>query len=98
MCAKDSTHMYVARTSNNKVIMTCELYCCLLPQCEALLTCRSGFPIATVVKQHRNSDGHKCKSRAIDFISVGYFFAFIAKVNSYYISVSEPFQHCGHHS
>jgi len=29
------------------VIMACELYCCLLPQCEALRTCRSGFPIAT---------------------------------------------------
>ena len=27
--------------------MTCELYCCLLPQCEALRICRSGFPIAT---------------------------------------------------
>ena len=25
------------------VIMACELYCCLLPQCEALRTCRSGF-------------------------------------------------------
>ena len=29
------------------MIMACELYCCLLPQCEALRTCRSGFPIAT---------------------------------------------------
>jgi len=29
------------------VIMACELYCCLLPQCEALRSCRSGFPIAT---------------------------------------------------
>ena len=27
--------------------MACELYCCLLPQCEALRTCRSGYPIAT---------------------------------------------------
>jgi len=27
--------------------MACELYCCLLPQCEALRTCRLGFPIAT---------------------------------------------------
>jgi len=25
--------------------MACDLYCCLLPQCEALRTCRSGFPI-----------------------------------------------------
>ena len=26
-----------------------DLYCCLLPQCEALRTCRSGFPIATLL-------------------------------------------------
>jgi len=38
----------VARTSNNKVISLGDLYCCLLPRCEALRTCRSGFPIATV--------------------------------------------------
>ena len=29
--------------------MACELYCCLLPQCEALRICRSGFPIATAL-------------------------------------------------
>jgi len=40
-------YIYVARTSNNRVIMACELYCCLLSQCEALRICRSGFPIAT---------------------------------------------------
>jgi len=34
------------------VIMTCELYCCLLPQCEALRICRSGFPIATMPTHH----------------------------------------------
>ena len=28
--------------------MAYELYCCLLPQCEALRTCSSGFPIATI--------------------------------------------------
>ena len=39
--------IYVARTSNNKMISSGELYCCLLPQCEALPTCRSGFLIAT---------------------------------------------------
>ena len=50
MCAKNNTHMYVARTSNNRVIAAHGLYCCLLPQCEALRTCRSGFPIATLRK------------------------------------------------
>ena len=39
----EQKYIYVARTSNNRVI-----YCCLLPRCEALRTCRSGFPIATV--------------------------------------------------
>jgi len=29
------------------VIAAHDLYCCLLPQCQALRTCRSGFPIAT---------------------------------------------------
>jgi len=38
----------VAQTSNNRVIMACELCCCFLPQCETLLTCHSGFPIATL--------------------------------------------------
>jgi len=47
-CAWRTTpYIYVAQTSNNRVSMACELYCCLLPQCEALRTCRSGFPIAT---------------------------------------------------
>jgi len=40
-------HIYVARTSNNRVIAAHDLYCCLLPQCEALRTCLSGFLIAT---------------------------------------------------
>jgi len=35
----------VARASNNK--RDCVVCCCLLPQCEALRTCRSGFPITT---------------------------------------------------
>jgi len=30
-----------------RVIAACDLYCCLLLQCDALRTCRSGFPIAT---------------------------------------------------
>jgi len=45
---EEQKYMYVARTSNNRVILSGDLYCCLLPQCEALHTCRSGFPIATV--------------------------------------------------
>jgi len=48
MCVKNNTIMYVARTSINRVNSSGDLYCCLLPQCEALRTCHSGFPIATV--------------------------------------------------
>ena len=40
---EEQQYTYVARTSNNRVIMACELYWCLLLQCEALRTCRSGF-------------------------------------------------------
>ena len=47
MCAKNNTHIYVVRTSNNTVISSGDVHCCLLPQSEALHTCRSGFPIAT---------------------------------------------------
>jgi len=45
-CARRTTPRYVAQTSNKRVIAAHDLYCCLLPQCEALRTCRSGFPIA----------------------------------------------------
>jgi len=44
---KEQHHIYVAWTSNNRVIMAHDLYCCLVPQCEALPTCRLGFRIAT---------------------------------------------------
>jgi len=49
MCVKDNTIIYVARASNSKRDCEHDLYCCLLPQCEALRTCCSGFPIATLL-------------------------------------------------
>jgi len=45
---EEQRHLYVARTSSNRVIPLGELYCCLLQHCEALRTCRSGFPITTL--------------------------------------------------
>jgi len=45
---EEQKYMCVARTSNNRVISSGDLYCCLLPRCEALHTCRLGFPIATM--------------------------------------------------
>ena len=45
---EEQKYMYVAGTSNNTVISSGDLYCCLLLRCEALRTCRSGFPIATL--------------------------------------------------
>ena len=47
MVPEEQKFMYVAQTSNNRVFSSGDLYCCLLPRCEALRTCRSGFPIAT---------------------------------------------------
>ena len=46
-CAENNTHILMERTSNNRVIMACNFYCYLLPQCEAFRTSRSGFSIAT---------------------------------------------------
>jgi len=45
---EEQKYMCVARTSNNRVISSGDLYCCLLPRCEALCTCRLGFLIATI--------------------------------------------------
>ena len=46
-------------------IATHDLYCCLLPRCEALRTCRSGFPIATVgVDKMRNAFARANRSHA----------------------------------
>jgi len=47
---EQTPYIHVAGTSSNRVIMACELYCCLLPQCEALRICPSGFPTATVTR------------------------------------------------
>ena len=47
ICVKNNTIMYAVRTTNNRVILSGDLYCCLLPQCEALRIWRSGFLIAT---------------------------------------------------
>ena len=44
---KNNTIIYVARASNSKRDCENDLYCCLLPRCEAFGTCRLGFPIAT---------------------------------------------------
>jgi len=44
---RTSTHIYVSRTSRNRMSTTWDLSCCLLPQCEALHTCCSVFPMIT---------------------------------------------------
>jgi len=45
-CTRRTTPIYVSETSRNRMRMTLDLYC-LLAQCEALHTCRLGFPITT---------------------------------------------------
>jgi len=47
MYVKNNTHIYVSQTSRNRMSTTWDIYCCLLPQCEALHTRRLGFPITT---------------------------------------------------
>jgi len=47
MCAKNN-NIDMCREQVIIVFEARELYCCLLPRCEALHTCRSGFPIATL--------------------------------------------------
>ena len=47
LCAKNK-NICMWREQAIIVISSGDLYCCLLPRCEALRTCRSGFPIATV--------------------------------------------------
>ena len=67
-CAWRTTpYIHVARTNNNRVIMACELCCCLLPQCEALRICRSGFPIATLRKPQ---DSRPCYNRTAALITI----------------------------
>ena len=47
MYVKNNTHIYVSQTIRNRISTTWDLYLCLLPQCEALHTCRLGFPITS---------------------------------------------------
>jgi len=49
-CVKNNIIVCLARASNSKRDSEHDLYCCLLPRCEALRACRSGFPIATIPK------------------------------------------------
>jgi len=49
MCMQNNTIICVVQASNSERDCEHDLYCCLLPWCEALCTCRLGFPIATNV-------------------------------------------------
>ena len=57
-CELGEQLIYVLMVSKG-VISSGELYCCLLPQCEALRICRSGFPIATVAKSPQSHCDNK---------------------------------------
>ena len=47
MCTKNKDIYVWHKQAIVREIATHGLYCCLLPRCEALSICRSGFPIAT---------------------------------------------------
>jgi len=53
---KEQKYIYVVRTSNNRLIMACELYCCLLPQCETLHICHLGFSDYNTFKSKSGPD------------------------------------------
>jgi len=90
--------MYAARTSNNRVISSGDLYCCLLPRCEALRTCRSGFPIATNPRprppgswdEHGTEHGLNWKRIITKFLETGS----IQTVHRIRNSRSDPDLHC----
>ena len=48
MCVKNKNMYTWSEQAIIREIATNDLYCCLLPRCEALRTCHSGFPIASV--------------------------------------------------
>jgi len=48
MCAKNKNIYAWRKQAIVREIATHDLYCCLLPRCEALRKCRSGFPITGV--------------------------------------------------
>ena len=64
MCAKN-TNIYVwCEQAIIREIVTHDLYCCLLPRCKALRICRSGFPIATLLKLNKTMLWPRCGGRA----------------------------------
>ena len=67
MCVKNNTIIYVARASNSISKRDCEhdLYCCLLPWCEALRICRSGFPIASAASVRRPVANNSLKTASV---------------------------------
>jgi len=72
MCAKNNTHIlvYVAWTSNSRVISSGDLYYCLLPQCETLCTCRSGFSVVLCpgCEDHARCSLHKKNVLSVWFV------------------------------
>jgi len=51
---KQDVHTYnthVAQRSNNRMMTSCDLYCCLLPQCEALHAWHLSIPITKPSQQ-----------------------------------------------
>jgi len=63
---EEQKYMHVARTSNNRVISSGDLYCCLLLRCEALRTCCSGYPIAAQDMYNVcHCHIHSCGSRTV---------------------------------
>jgi len=54
MCVKNNTIYMSREQAIIREIATHDPYCCLLPRCQALRTCRSRFPIATISRDRKH--------------------------------------------
>jgi len=73
MGAKNYTHIYVARTSNNRVISSGNLYCWLLLQCEALRTFARTFRLQQYIHnihQCNTDDGGQAVDEELRHVQV----------------------------
>jgi len=78
MCVKNNTIIYVERASNTKRDCEHDLTCCLLPWCEALRICCSGFLIVTVVQPGWGWRGHGLSRNKLAYVFAGALFFFSA--------------------
>jgi len=81
MCVKNKNMYAWSERAIIREIATHDLYCCLLPRCKALRTCRSGFPIASLPKYLIWSGLYLKKALIKHYTAV---------INAVWITISDP--------